>query len=276
MIQEVFTTRTDGPRYQEKGPERQSRESSTPIEPESDTSVAGRRLTDVHGTPDGSSGGWRGGLRVGIGLAIGAFALAVSFGAFAVTNGWPAWLAIVMSAVTFSGSAQFALVTAASGGSLVAGIGAAALINARFIPMGAASARSLHGGPLQRAFEGQAVVDGSWVAAQNGDGTLDRAKLFGATLVQWPAWIIGTAIGALFAPSTDFMRLFGLDVIFPAFFLVLLLDALRSQPRFVPIALIATVIAGASVLVVPGGVALLLCGLAALLAAIRTVRRLDR
>jgi 4-azaleucine resistance transporter AzlC len=238
--------------------------------------VAARRLTDVHGTSQDSSAGWRGGLRIGIGLAIGAFALAVSFGAFAVTNGWPAWLAIVMSAVTFSGSAQFALVTAASGGSIVAGIGAAALINARFIPMGAASARSLHGGPLQRALEGQAVVDGSWVAAQNGDGTLDRAKLFGATLVQWPAWIIGTAIGALFAPSTDFMRQFGLDVIFPAFFLVLLLDALRSQPRFVPIALIATAIAGASVLVLPGGVALLVCGLAALLAALRTVRRLDR
>ena len=239
------------------------------------TSVAAPKLAHVGVTRSDSSAGWRGGLRVGIGLAVGAFALAVSFGAFAVTNGWPAWLAIVMSAVTFSGSAQFALVTAATGGSIAAGIGAAALINARFIPMGAASARSLHGGPLQRALEGQAVVDGSWVAAQNGDGTLDRAKLFGATLVQWPAWIIGTAIGALFAPSTDFMQQFGLDVIFPAFFLVLLLDALRSQPRFVPIALIATVIAGASVLVVPGGVALLLCGLAALLAAVRTARRLD-
>lgn len=220
--------------------------------------------------------GWRAGLRIGMGLAIGAFALAVSFGAFAVTNGWPAWLAIVMSAVTFSGSAQFALVTAASGGSIAAGVGAAALINARFILMGAASARSLHGGPVRRAFEGQAVVDGSWVAAQNGDGSLDRHKLFGATLVQWPAWIAGTAIGALFAPSTEFMHDFGLDVIFPAFFLVLLLDALRNRPGLVPVALIAAVIAGAAALVVPSGVALLLCGLAALLAAARTSRRLGR
>ena len=247
-----------------------------PIELWPATSADPSRLAHVRVTRSDSSAGWRGGLRVGIGLAIGAFALAVSFGAFAVTNEWPAWLAIVMSAVTFSGSAQFALVTAASGGSIAAGVGAAALINARFIPMGAASARSLHGGPMQRALEGQAVVDGSWVAAQNGDGTLDRAKLFGATLVQWPAWIAGTAIGALFAPSTDFMRQFGLDVIFPAFFLVLLLDALRGRPRLVLIALVAAVIAAVSVLVLPGGVALLLCGLAALLAAARTAKKLDR
>ncbi|MDQ0892735.1 4-azaleucine resistance transporter AzlC [Agromyces ramosus] len=244
----------------------------TPIEPETGASVALPRLRPVNETGPAPSSGWRGGLRVGIGLGIGAFALAVSFGAFAVTNGWPAWLAIVMSAVTFSGSAQFALVTAASGGSIAAGVGAAALINARFIPMGAASARSLHGGPVQRAFEGQAVVDGSWVASQRGDGTLDRTKLFGATLVQWPAWIAGTAIGALFAPSTEFMREFGLDVIFPAFFLVLLLDALRGRPRLVLIALVAAVIAAVCALVLPGGVALLLCGLATVLAAARTVR----
>ncbi|PJJ72619.1 putative branched-subunit amino acid permease [Diaminobutyricimonas aerilata] len=220
--------------------------------------------------------GWRAGFRVGIGLAIGAFALAVSFGAFAVTNGWPAWLAIVMSAVTFSGSAQFALVTAASGGGLVAGIGAAALINARFIPMAAASARWLHGGPVRRAFEGQAVVDGSWVAAQNGDGSLDRRKMFGATLVQWPAWTLGTAIGALFAPSTAFMRDFGLDVIFPAFFLVLLLDALRARPRFVPIALAAAGIGAVAAFVLPSGVALLLCALSAVLAAVRTAKGSER
>lgn len=219
--------------------------------------------------------GWRAGVRVGIGLAIGAFALAVSFGAFAVTNGWPAWLAIVMSAVTFSGSAQFALVTAAAGGGVAAGVGAAALINARFIPMGAASARSLHGGPVQRALEGQAVVDGSWVAAQNGDGTLDRGTLFGATLVQWPAWIAGTAIGALFAPSTEFMHDLGLDVIFPAFFLVLLLDALRDRPRMIPVALVAGVIGAVAALVVPAGVALLACALAALLAAARTTKAVD-
>jgi len=70
---------------------------------------------------------------------------------------------------------------------------AAALMNLRFVPMAAASARSLHGGRLQRALEGQTVVDGSWVAAQRRDGATDRELMFGATFVQWPAWILGTA-----------------------------------------------------------------------------------
>ncbi|THG28654.1 AzlC family ABC transporter permease [Naasia lichenicola] len=217
--------------------------------------------------------GWAGGFRIGLGMAAGAFALAISFGAFAVTNGWPAWLAITMSLVVFSGSAQFAIVTAMSGGgALVAGIGAAALINARFIPMSIAVARGLHGGPLQRALEGQGVVDASFVSAQRTDGTLDREKMLGATLVQWPAWILGTAIGAIFAPSTEFMRTYGLDVIFPAFFLVLLLGAIRFSARARIIAGAALVIGIVAVYFLPGGIALLLCGAAATIAAVRTRR----
>jgi predicted branched-subunit amino acid permease len=93
--------------------------------------------------------------------------------------------------------------------------------------------------------------------------------------VQWPAWIAGTAIGAIFAPSTEFMHDLGLDVIFPAFFLVLLLDALRDRPRMIPIALVAGVIGAVAALVVPAGVALLACALAALLAAARTTKAVD-
>jgi 4-azaleucine resistance transporter AzlC len=216
-----------------------------------------------------SSGeGWGAGVRVGAGLALGTLALAVSFGAFAVAAGWPAWLAIVMSAVVFSGSAQFALVTAMTGsGGLLAGLGAAALINARFIPMAAASAPYLKGGMLRRGLEGQTVVDGSWVSAQRPDGTLDRSKMFGATALQWPAWVVGTAVGALLSPSTELLRQVGLDVVFPSFFLVLLLDALRSTRSGLPIAVMAFGLAAAAVAVLPAGVALLVSGLAAALAA---------
>ena len=247
-----------------------------PIELWPATSAVAPRLAHVRVTRSDSSAGWRGGLRVGIGLAIGAFALAVSFGAFAVTNGWPAWLAIVMSAVTFSGSAQFALVTAASGGSIAAGRRRRCPHQRTIHPDG----RGIR--PLPARRPDAAGARGAGRRRRIVGGGAERrwharsAKLFGATLVQWPAWIAGTAIGALFAPSTDFMRQFGLDVIFPAFFLVLLLDALRGRPRLVLIALVAAVIAAASVLLLPGGVALLLCGLAALLAAARTAKRLDR
>ncbi|GLY30317.1 branched-chain amino acid ABC transporter permease [Kineosporia sp. NBRC 101731] len=218
--------------------------------------------------------GWRGGFAVGVGLAAGSFALAVSFGAFAVQHGWPPWLAVLASVVTFSGSAQFALATALDGGAgAVTAVASATLINLRFVPMGAATARYLHGGALRRALEGQAVVDGSWVAAQRDEGTTDRPKLFGATLVQWPAWIAGTACGALLVPSTDVARAWGLDMVFPAFFALLLLDTVRSRPGCLPHAALAGVLAGAACLVVPPGVALLTAALAAAPAVLRPPRR---
>ena len=182
--------------------------------------------------------------------------------------------AIVMSAVVFSGSAQFAFVTALSGGAgLLTGIGAGALMNLRFLPMAAASASSLHGGRLRRALEGQTVVDGSWVAAQRPDGSTDRELMVAATALQWPAWVLGTAVGALLVPSAEFVVTFGLDVVFPCFFLLLLLEALRSRQDHRWVTLAAAGIASLSVLVLPVGVALLASASATLLAVVRSPSR---
>ena len=209
---------------------------------------------------------WREGLRTGATLALATAALAVSFGAYATLAGWSPAATIAMSALAFSGAAQFAFVTATAGGSgLVAGLGAAALLNLRFVPMAAAAARSLKGGRLRRALEGQAVVDGSWVAAQQPDGTTNRQIMLGATLMQWPAWVIGTAIGALTVPSAEVIHRFGLDVVFPCFFLLLLIEAVRDRPSHRMVALVAAAIAAAAVWALPGGVALLLSAAAGLL-----------
>ena len=220
-------------------------------------------MSDSLRSTAGPTTGWRAGLGVGAGLATGAFALAVSFGAFAVTHGWPAGLTILMSLVVFSGSAQFALVTTLSGGLLPA-LASATLMNLRFVPMAAATAGSLRGGRFRRALEGQAVVDGSWVSARRRDGTTDREKMLAASLVQWPAWVAGTAVGALIVPSTGFIEAAGLDLIFPGFFLVLLLDSLAGSPRLLPLTLAAASIAALACRFLPTGVALLLGSVAAL------------
>ena len=212
------------------------------------------------------AGGWRAGFRIGVTLALATAALGVSFGAYAALAGWPPVASIVMSTVVFSGSAQFAFVKAtADGDGLLLGLSAAALMNLRFVPMAAAAARSLHGGRVRRAFEGQAVVDGSWVAAQRTDGSTDREVMIGATLVQWAAWIAGTVVGALLVPSADLLYRLGLDVVFPCFFLLLLLEALRSRPDHRWVALLAAAIAGLALVAVPVGVALLLSAAASLI-----------
>ncbi|MEU9187535.1 AzlC family ABC transporter permease [Streptomyces sp. NPDC048484] len=206
------------------------------------------------------------GIKVGVGLAAAGFVLAVTFGAFARSEGWGILPPIVCSLIVFSGSAQFALATAlAGGGGVPTAIVAAALINGRFIPMGVAVAGDLRGGRLRRALEGQAVVDGSWVAAHLGGGRFDRYKLFGATAVQWPAWVAGTALGVVVAPPESLVETLGLDVVFPAFFLLLLLDELRGSRAARVAAALGACVAAALVFWVPAGLALLGASAAALL-----------
>jgi 4-azaleucine resistance transporter AzlC len=208
-------------------------------------------------------GGWRHGFRVGIGLGAGVFVLAVSFGDFAVRHHWPAWLTVVMSLVVFSGSAQFAVVTSlAGGGGLGPALVSASLVNLRFVPMATSAARDLKGGRWRRALEGQAVVDGSWLAAQRGDGTLDRRVMIAASLVQWPAWVAGTALGALVLPSPHTTYAAGLDLVFPAFFIMLLLDTLMARPPMAIVAGCAVGIATVACVFLPVGVALLFASLA--------------
>lgn len=142
-----------------------------------------------------------GGARVGLRLAFPTLLLALTFGATTHQLGWGVLAPVVASAVVFSGSAQFALATAlGSGGGVLTAVLAAALINARFAPMSVAVAPSLRGNRLRRAAEGQAVVDGSFVAAHLGDGRFDRERMMGATAVQYVAWVSGTVLGVLLAP----------------------------------------------------------------------------
>jgi predicted branched-subunit amino acid permease len=216
----------------------------------------------------------RAGARVGLGLATAAFALAVTFGATARQEGWGILLPIVCSMVVFSGSAQFALVTAlGGGGALLPAVASAALVNARFLPMGVAVAPGLRVGPVRRALVGQAIVDGSWVAAHLGGGRFDALRMVGATLPQWPAWVGGTVVGVLVAPPADVVRSFGLDVVFPAFFVVLLLDELRDSVAARWAAGLGAVLAGALVTVLPVGLALLAATPAALVGLLPRFRR---
>jgi branched chain amino acid efflux pump len=180
--------------------------------------------------PAPPGGSFRAGLRAGVPYAVAGGIVALSFGVLAREAGFSALGAIVMSAIVFAGSAQFAAVSIiAGGGGVGAAIGAAALMNSRFLPMGVALAPSLRGRALQRAVQGQTVVDASWAMADRGEGRFDRHFLFGASAVQYVTWMIGTTAGAVWGTGLGDPRTLGLDAIFPAFFLALLLPELRDR-----------------------------------------------
>jgi 4-azaleucine resistance transporter AzlC len=203
-------------------------------------------------------------MRAGIPYALAGSVVALSFGVLARDAGFSAIGAVVMSAIVFAGSAQVAAISiVAAGGGLGAAIGAAALMNSRFLPMGIALAPSLRGGPLLRASQGQTVVDASWVMANEGEGHFDRHFLFGATAVQYATWVGGTAVGALGGALLGDTQALGFDAIFPAFFIALLLPELR-EARSRGVALAGGLIALALVPLAPAGVPVLAASAAAL------------
>ena len=199
---------------------------------------------------------FRDGLRAGVPVALAGSVLAMSFGVLAGDVGMPGWTAILMSVIVFAGSAQ------------IAALGAAALMNSRFLPMGVAFAPSLSGGPFKRAAQGQTVVDVSLVIAEDGKGGFDRNLLFGSTAAQYMGWVTGTIAGVLAGPVLGDPQALGLDAIFPAFFLALLIGELRTA-RARGVAVAGGLIALALIPVAPPGVPVLAASSAAFFGMLR-------
>lgn len=212
---------------------------------------------------DGGRVDLRAGIRKGLPFAFPTFALGASFGVLAEpVMGEVA--PIVMSIFVFAGSAQFAaLGVLGAGGAAGAAIVAGLLMNARYLMMGFAIAPSLRGRALRRAVEGQAVVDASWAIARRPDGTFDRDVLIGATIPMATAWWTGTAVGVFGGSIIGDPEKYGLDAIFPAFFLYLLVAEGGSRVGFV-VALVGGAITLALMTVVPVGLAVLAAAAAAL------------
>jgi 4-azaleucine resistance transporter AzlC len=179
-----------------------------------------------------------------------------------------------MSAIMYAGAAQFAAVAIlAQGGSVIAAVVAAMLMNARYIAMGLALGPSLKGGRVRRAIEGQTVVDASWAMANRGDGRFDRHTLFGSSAPQYAAWLGGTIIGVIAASALPDPEALGIDAVFPAFFLALLVTELRTAEASA-VAVGGAIIAVVLGLLAPAGLGILAASVIALVG-LRPVRDAD-
>lgn len=207
---------------------------------------------------------FRRGLRLGVPFGAVGFVISLSYGVLATQAGFSAWQAIAVAAFVFAGSAQFAsLSIVAGGGAIPAALAAATLMNSRFLAMGIALAPSLPGGPATRAAQGQTVVDSSWALASRDDGTFDRWLMFGTTVPQYVTWLTGTVVGALAGDVIGDPERWGLDALFPVFFLAILFAELK-RPGARVAALLGVLIALALVPLTPPGIPILAASTAAL------------
>ena len=174
---------------------------------------------------------------------------------------------IVMSAIVFAGSAQFgSLAVLAAGGGAGAAIAAGVLLNMRYLPMGISIAASTQGGWFRRGLAAQPLIDAGWAMSYRGDGRYDIPFMWGVTAINYPMWVGGTALGVLAGDGIGDPDRLGLDALFPAFFLGLLVGEATEGRRGWVAALLGATLALTLAPVTPPGVPIMTACLAALIA----------
>lgn len=213
----------------------------------------------------GSPPRYRDGARRIAPIAVAAAAFGASFGVLSGTAGFDALAAVVMSATTFAGSAQFAAASVlGAGGGVAAAAASASMLNGRYAPIGVSVAPVIRGGALRRLVESQLIVDESWALSRRPDGSYDRHLLIGGGLTLYVGWVGGTAVGAFAGDALGDPERYGLDAAFPALFLALLVPQVRSQ-RAVAAALAGGAIALALLPFTPAGTPIIAASAACLL-----------
>jgi 4-azaleucine resistance transporter AzlC len=199
-----------------------------------------------------------------------AAVFSASFAVLSHTAGFDGLAAVVMSATTFAGSAQFAAVSVLeTGGGAAAAVAAAVLLNARYAPMSVTVGEQFRGPTLRRLLEAQLIVDESWALSRKPDGGYDRRLLIGGGLVLYVCWVGGTAMGALVGDRLGDPKRYGLDAAFPALFLALLVPQVTSR-RALAAALAGGAIALVLIPFVPAGVPIVAATAACFIGWVRT------
>jgi 4-azaleucine resistance transporter AzlC len=161
-------------------------------------------------------------------VAVGGFGL--TYGVLARQAGFSSAGTVVFSLLTFAGSAQFAAVSIVrDGGTALAAIVAALLLNARYLPIGLSVAPFLPGRAAARAAQGQVAVDESWAVSHQGGGRYDPRLLVGAGTLIYTAWVVCSIAGVAAGAVLGDPEALGLDAAFPALFLALLAGQVRER-----------------------------------------------
>jgi branched chain amino acid efflux pump len=206
----------------------------------------------------------RDGMRAALPLAPSPILFGLSYGVLADATGFGAAAAVVMSATTFAGAAQFASVSVLdAGGTVAAAVLAAVFLNARYVAISVTISSIFPGGRLRRLVEAQTIVDESW-ALSGRRGRFEWPILVGSGLVFYVLWVASTALGTVLGGVLEDPNALGLDAAFAALFLALAVPYLR-EPRARQAAALAAVITLVLTPFTPAGVPIIAASAACLL-----------
>src|SRR6516162_3904249 len=200
--------------------------------------------------------------------------IGLSYGAIAVTSGFPLWVPAAQSVLVLAGASEFLFVgIVAAGGSPIAAALAGLLVNSRHLPYGLAlpdiaGPPGVTGQRWGRLLGTHVMNDESVVfALAQPDLRHKRAAYWACGLGVLVCWPGGAVIGGLIGSAVHDTSAFGLDAMFPAVILALIVKDLRDA-RTLRAALAGAAIALAATPFLPAGLPVLLA-LAAVLLLVR-------
>ena len=212
------------------------------------------------------------GARKCVPIAVSGSAIGLVFGTLAGQAGLAAGEAALMSALVFSGAAQFVVVGLWGSPLPVATIVLTTLVvGLRHLLMGAALGPAFSKLPRLKAYGSVFfMADENWALTMGefAKGRRDGGFLLGGGLLMFVAWTGSTLIGGLFGSVVEHPARWGLDFAFTAVFLALISGMWKGRSDLLPWT-VAAVVAVAAYQWLPGQWYILLGGLAGSLAGVR-------
>ncbi len=188
------------------------------------------------------------GLRDGLPIGAGYFAVSFAFGIQARVLGLTAWQTFVLSGSNLTSAGQFAgLAVIEAGGSLAAMALTQLVINLRYCLMSCALSQRLAGDvPLwHRALVAFGVTDEIFGVSIGFPHRLRPAYSYGLIAAAWPGWAFGSLTGALAGNVLPRLAVDALGMALYAMFVAIVVPAAKADRKVLGVALAAAALSAA-------------------------------
>lgn len=181
------------------------------------------------------------GIKAGIPIFMGYFPIAITFGLIAKSSGISSLLAVVMSAISFTGATQFIDINMFAQGVVVSNIVLTTfMINARYLLMSFCVANKLKDSvsAKTKSFLSFGVTDEIFVVSMT-EEELKPSFMFGVQFISYLGWVSGTLLGVLLANILPKSIASSIGIAIYIMFLGLLLPAVKESRKVAIVACIA-------------------------------------
>ena len=204
-------------------------------------SAAGRPIASI------SLSGVVKGMRRLIPVAVFVIPFGIAFGVAAIDRGMSPTQAVAMSALVFSGTAQFASLDFWHEPVAFLSLGLVVLaLNGRHIIMSAALSPWVNRLPFSRRLAVLSLLSDANFADTHGalkEGAYDLGPLLGGGIVLWATWVTETTVGVLGGSLLGHPETYGIDVVMVCFFTAVVAGHLRKVSNIMPVIVAGTVAA---------------------------------